>query len=112
VLTGRSSFYLEGDDRRGYEVMSAPIVAAPSPVGTPKPLFEFQAQAPFRRQTTSSTPHSADGQRFLVNVYAPAAQPSLEVLLNWGGRRPTGKEPSPCPSARPTVGARLTSPPL
>src|SRR6266566_1750885 len=28
---------------------------------------------------------SADGQRFLVEVFASNAQPTLEVILNWAG---------------------------
>jgi hypothetical protein len=27
---------------------------------------------------------AANGQRFLINVFATEAQPSLEVILNWG----------------------------
>jgi hypothetical protein len=44
--------------------MSVSIGSTSNPVGTPKPLF---------------------GQRFLVDVFASNAQPTLEVILNWAG---------------------------
>jgi Tol biopolymer transport system component len=73
---------------RRHRLMAAPIVAAANPIGTPTPLFEFQAQSVVPQQNSFVYSPSDDGQRFLINVYATEAQPSLEVLLNWG--RATG----------------------
>jgi Tol biopolymer transport system component len=80
---GRELFYLDTSGER-LKMMSVPIGAAPSPAGTPKLLFEFQAGGtlPFLNHFVYSP--SADGQRFLVNGFATGAQPSLDVILNWG----------------------------
>jgi len=64
--------------------MSVPIVAAQNPLGTPKPLFEFQTGAAVLQDNRFLYSPSSDGQRFLISVYATEAQPSLEVMLNWG----------------------------
>jgi Tol biopolymer transport system component len=86
---GKELFYLESvAGGRRHKLMSALIVTAAGPMGTPMPLFEFQAQTTVPQQNAFVYSPSADGQRFLVNAYATEAQPSLEVLLNWG--RATG----------------------
>ena len=72
------------------KVMSVPIGAAPNPAGTPTPLFEFRSQTTVPQQNVFLYAPAADGQRFLINVFATEAQPSLEVILNWG-RTPSGK---------------------
>jgi Tol biopolymer transport system component len=82
---GKELFYLEDrDEGRGWTVMSVPIVAAPNPLGTPAPLFEFQSLNTVPQANTFLYSPSPDGQRFLINVYTTEAQPSLGVLLNWG----------------------------
>jgi hypothetical protein len=53
-------------------------------------LFEFQALVTVPQANVFLYSPSANGQRFLINVYATEAQPSLEVILNWG-RTPSGK---------------------
>jgi hypothetical protein len=68
--------------------MSVPIIAVSIPFGTPTSLFEFQSLTAQPQNNRFLYSPSADGQRFLINVYATEAQPSLEVLLNWG--RATG----------------------
>ena len=84
-------FYLGYDagSPRRMKLMSVPIGAAPNPVGTPQPLFEFEALMSVPQANVFLYSPAADGQRFLINVYATRAQPSLEVLLNW--RPPTGR---------------------
>ena len=82
---GSELFYLEnitGSWR--FKIVSVPIGAAPNPVGTPKPLFEFQTITTVQQQNSFAYSPSADGQRFLISVYATESQPSLEVILNWG----------------------------
>ncbi|HTL02845.1 MAG TPA: protein kinase [Vicinamibacterales bacterium] len=85
---GKELFYLEivpGTSR--YRLMSASIGAAPNPAGTPSLLFEFESGGFVPQSSYLLYSPSTDGQRFLINVYATEAQPSLEVLLNWGRRR-------------------------
>jgi hypothetical protein len=82
---GKELYYLErATGTRRFKVMSVPIVAASIPFGTPTPLFEFQSFSAVLQNNRFLYSPSADGQRFLVNVFATEAQPSLEVLLNWG----------------------------
>ncbi|MGH9255772.1 MAG: protein kinase domain-containing protein [Vicinamibacterales bacterium] len=86
---GEELFYLEGvTGTRRFKVMSVPIVAAPNPIGTPTPLFEFQSTGAVQQDNRLLYSPSSDGQRFLISVYATEAQPSLEVLLNWGQTPP------------------------
>jgi Tol biopolymer transport system component len=84
-------FYLEpvrGTPR--IKVMSVLIGAAPNPAGTPKPLFEFRSRTVVPQQNVFRYSPAADGQRFLIAVFATEAEPSLEVIQNWG-RTPSGK---------------------
>jgi serine/threonine protein kinase len=67
-----------------HKVMSVPIGTAPNPAGTPKPLFEFQAIFSVPQANVFLYSPSANGQRFLINGFAAEAQPSLEIVLNWG----------------------------
>jgi len=53
-------------------------------------LFEFQSQSVIQEQNRFFYSPAADGQRFLIDVFATKALPSLEVILNWG-TTPTGK---------------------
>jgi Tol biopolymer transport system component len=87
---GKELFYLEPVTVTRYKVMSVPFSAGPNPAGTPKMLFEFQALVTVPQANVFLYSPSANGQRFLINVYATEAQPSLEVILNWG-RTPSGK---------------------
>jgi hypothetical protein len=66
--------------------MSVPLVASPNPLGTPKPLFEFQSSGTLPQANVFLYSPSADGRRFLIKVFATEAQPSLEVVLNWRGK--------------------------
>jgi Tol biopolymer transport system component len=82
---GKELFYLERiQGSRRYKVMAVPFNdTAENPLGTPQPLFEFTAQTNTPEGNVFVYSPSADGQRFLVNVYTADRQPSLEVLLNW-----------------------------
>ena len=81
-------FYLEEPVTGGgfgrYKIMSVPIGAAPNPAGVPKPLFEVQSATFIPLANNFLYAPAANGQRFLVNVFATEAEPSLEVILNWG----------------------------
>lgn len=82
---GKELFYLQfvtGTSR--YQVMSVPVGAAPNPAGTPKLLFEFQSISVVPQGNAFLYSPAADGQRFLINIYATEAHPSLDVILNWG----------------------------
>jgi hypothetical protein len=70
--------------------VSVPIGAAPNPAGPPTPLFEFQSQDFVPQGNVFIYSPAPDGQRFLVNVFATEAEPSLEVILNWG-RTPSNR---------------------
>jgi Tol biopolymer transport system component len=82
---GRELFFLQsvGGTSR-YRVFSVPIGSAPNPVGTPKPMFEFQAIGTIQQINVFLYSPSPDGQRFLVNGFVSDAPPSLDVVLNWG----------------------------
>ena len=82
---GKELFYLEiVRGTRRIKLMSVSIGAVPKPAGTPKLLFEFQSLTTVPQANVFAYSPAADGQRFLINVYATEAQPSLEVILNWG----------------------------
>ena len=63
--------------------MVVPIGGAPNPLGEAVPLFEFETLGFVAQINVFTYSPSADGQRFLINVYATELQPSLDVLLNW-----------------------------
>jgi hypothetical protein len=67
-----------------------PIGGAPTPAGTPKPLFEVRTQTIVVQLNQFLYSPAADGQRFLIDVFVTEAQPSLEMILNWG-RTSSGK---------------------
>jgi serine/threonine protein kinase len=82
---GKELFYLEtviGTPR--IKLMSAPIGSVANPAGTPKLLFEFQSVGTIPQANVFLYSPAADGQRFLINVFATDAQPSLELIQNWG----------------------------
>ena len=64
--------------------MAASIGQAPSPLGVPTMLFEFETILIVPQGNSFSYAPSADGQRFVVNVLSTDARPSLDVILNWG----------------------------
>jgi Tol biopolymer transport system component len=66
------------------KLMAAPIGRAPNPVGVPRALFEFETVIIVPQGNQFSYAPSADGQRFVINVLATDARPSLDVILNWG----------------------------
>ncbi len=76
-------FYVEAPAINKRRLMSVAIGTAPSPAGPPRPLFEFQAVGTIPQQNKFLFSPSADGQRFLIDVFASDVQPSLEVIFNW-----------------------------
>jgi serine/threonine protein kinase len=87
---GKELFYLESTGNRRFKMMSVPIGTATNPAGTPKLVFEFQSNSTVVEANEFLYSPAADGQRFLINVFATDEQPSLEVILNWG-RTASGK---------------------
>jgi serine/threonine protein kinase/Tol biopolymer transport system component len=81
---GRELFYLDGIGVDGHKMMAVPIGAGPNPVGTPKALFQFWSIQTVPQANSFLYAPAPDGQRFLVNVNLTEAQPSLDVILNWG----------------------------
>jgi serine/threonine protein kinase/Tol biopolymer transport system component len=81
---GKELFYLESvAGTRRIKLMSVTVGLAPNPAGTPKELFEFVSLSAVPQENYFLYSPAADGQRFLINVFATEAQPSLEVIQNW-----------------------------
>jgi serine/threonine protein kinase/dipeptidyl aminopeptidase/acylaminoacyl peptidase len=82
---GKELFHLEQDGtlNRLMAVSIRPGPQADFQTGAPQLLFEFRAigTVPSRNQFLYSP--SPDGQRFLVNVQASDAEPTLNVITNW-----------------------------
>lgn len=56
----------------------------------PSRCFEVRTSTIVPQANSFQYSPAADGQRFLIDVYATEPQPSLEVILNWG-RMASGK---------------------
>jgi eukaryotic-like serine/threonine-protein kinase len=81
---GQELFYLEPSSATNYRLMAARIGSGANPlVGAPAPLFEFDSQTWSRQQNAFAYAPAPDGQRFLINVNAAVARPTLSVLMNW-----------------------------
>lgn len=70
--------------------MAVPIAPPSGPAGAPKALFEFQSSTVLPQYNNFLYSPAPDGQRFLVSVFSTTAQPTLELILNWGATG-TGK---------------------
>jgi hypothetical protein len=77
-------FYLDlpGASRTA-QLLAVPIGDEPDPVGTPLPLFDIRTPSPPPQDNRFIYAPSANGQRFLVNVFASRLNPSLEIIFNW-----------------------------
>ena len=80
-------FYLEGVTRTRFKLMAVPIGSGASPAGSPRALFEVQTSTLVEQNNSYVYAPSPDGQRFLIDVFATGAEPSLELVLNWAGAR-------------------------
>lgn len=81
---GKELYYREtAAGSRHFKLMAVSIGSGANPVGTPKPLFELSGAGFVPQLNAFVYSPSADGQRFLINVYATDAEPTLDVLLNW-----------------------------
>jgi eukaryotic-like serine/threonine-protein kinase len=80
-------FYLEGVTRTRLKLMAVPIGSGASPAGSPRALFEVQTSTLVEQNNSYVYAPSPDGQRFLIDVFATGAEPSLELVLNWAGSR-------------------------
>jgi eukaryotic-like serine/threonine-protein kinase len=82
---GRELFFLEPDKEfRRFTLISVAVGTSPNPLGTPKRLFEFESSGTLTQANVFMYSPSVDGRRFLIKTFAAEAQPSLEVVLNWG----------------------------
>ena len=84
---GKELFYVDlpGAGRQG-KLMAVPIGSELEPVGTPVPLFDIRTSSAPPQENRFIYAPAADGQRFLVNVFASRLQPSLEIIFNWSGK--------------------------
>jgi Tol biopolymer transport system component len=82
---GKELFWIEvipGTTRT--RLMAAPIGQAPNPLGKPQALFEFQTFVMLPQGNYFSYAPSDDGQRFVMSAESTPAQPTLDLILNWG----------------------------
>jgi len=77
-------FYLEGKPPR-LRLMVVPIRTGAGTLesGVPKTLFDVITMVSIPPDNVFGYSPSADGQRFLVSVYAVDAEPTLNVVTNW-----------------------------
>jgi Tol biopolymer transport system component len=86
---GKELFYLEAGARSRFKVMAVPIGSGANPAGSPHVLFEIPTSLIIDQNNVFGYAPSPDGQRFLIDVFATDAQPSLELVLNWAA--PVGR---------------------
>ncbi len=81
---GKELFFIEpAFAATTWKLIAVSIEGENNPVGIPKTLFEFPSLTFTMQMNAFVYSPSADGQRFLINVQATKAQPTLNVLLNW-----------------------------
>ena len=86
MARGQQGAVLSGSvTRTRFKLMAVPIGSGPSPAGSPRALFEIQTSAIVEQNNVYIYAPSPDGQRFLIDVFATGAEPSLELVLNWAG---------------------------
>ena len=76
-------FYTEAPALGRRRLVSVPIGTPPNLLGTPRPLFEVQTVSTVPQANVFLYVPSADGQRFLVSVFASDVNPTFEMLLGW-----------------------------
>lgn len=72
-------------------LMAVPVQSGPRgdfQAGDPRVLFEFRSVMYTPQMNAFLYSPSADGQRFLVNVHAGGAEPTVNVITNWEKSRP------------------------
>jgi Tol biopolymer transport system component len=82
---GKELFFVEGGTQ-DHRLMAVPVQSGSRgdfEPGAPQPLFEFRAVGTSPTNNFFLYSPSADGQRFLVNVQAGDAEPTLNVINNW-----------------------------
>jgi eukaryotic-like serine/threonine-protein kinase len=82
---GKELFYMSGSGDR-HALVAVKVQAGPGKafdVGVPQKLFDFSAVAFLAQLNYFLYSPSPDGQRFLVNVNASSAQPTLNIMVNW-----------------------------
>jgi eukaryotic-like serine/threonine-protein kinase len=84
---GKELFYLERVTRTRYKLMAVSIGGDPNPAGSPQALFDIRTTGTVEQSNAYVYAPARDGQRFLIDVTAKNAEPSLELVLNWTGAR-------------------------
>jgi eukaryotic-like serine/threonine-protein kinase len=83
---GRELFYVAVAGANS-TMMSAPVSTpahpGASPVGEPTALFEVRSNTFAPAQGTYLYDVSADGQRFLIDVFDEQSEPALNIVVNW-----------------------------
>jgi len=81
----RELYYLESATAaaRRFRLTAVPIGAAAAPVGQATPLFDVVTLGTLSPANVFVYAPAPDGQRFLVDMLASDAQPTLDVILNW-----------------------------
>jgi dipeptidyl aminopeptidase/acylaminoacyl peptidase len=82
----RELYYLESPNigAQRFRLMAVPIEAGAAPVGASKALFEVASIGIIPQGNSFLYAPAPDGRRFLVDVFASDARPTLDVILNWG----------------------------
>jgi hypothetical protein len=82
----RELYYLELPNvaAQRFRVMAVPIETGAVPVGASKPLFELASFGMIPQGNSFLYAPAPDGRRFLVDMFASDARPTLDVILNWG----------------------------
>jgi Tol biopolymer transport system component len=86
----RELYYLESAvvATRRFRLTAVPIAAGATPVGAATPLFDVVTFGVLPPANVFVYAPAPDGQRFLVDMMASDAQPTLDVILNWAGGGP------------------------
>ena len=81
---GKELYFLSRtDSNRRVQLSSVAIGSGPNPVGVPQVLFEVNGLRSLSTINAFMYSPSADGQRFLMDVFASDVRPTLDVILNW-----------------------------
>ena len=82
----RELYYLESPNpgAQRFRVMAVPIETGAAPVGASKLLFEVASFGIIPQGNSFLYAPAPDGRRFLVDMFASNARPTLDVILNWG----------------------------
>jgi Tol biopolymer transport system component len=82
----RELYYLEsrGLATQRFRLMAVPIGTGAAPAGASQPLFEVASFGIIPQGNSFLYAPAPDGRRFLVDMFASDARPTLDVILDWG----------------------------